>query len=266
MTALPLYDDLASVYDRWLSGDEAAGPCLDFYLSELRDETGPVLELGVGTGRIGRALAAAGVATVGLDVSAGMLARARRAVVTSPAGLPATGRPTFVRGVFQRLPFATGSFAAVILPMRTVGHLVNASDRRDTFAEVARVLRPGGRFVLDHYQLDRDWAEAHDGRARLMYAGPAEGREDAALLIWDRYDYDFAGQSLHCTVCVEEVGPGGNLRTTATIAFDFRWYGVAELVALANAAGRAVRSRWGDFSRAPLRPGSDHLILVLRKG
>jgi SAM-dependent methyltransferase len=256
------YDLLADVYDRWLSGDAAAVPCLAFYLDELRDRATPVLELGVGTGRISLALANSGMDVVGLDASMKML---RRLQASRAAGQPSRGAVKTICGSFERLPFAAGTFAAVILPMRTIGHLVDDPGRRAMFSEVARVLQPGGCFVFDHYNLDRRWAEAYDGRPRLMYAGPGDAGKDTALLIWDRYDYDFRARMLHCTVRIEELRPGAEVRSASNVEFDFRWFEVNEIHDQAAEAGFSIEHCWGSFDRTPFSGDAEHMIFVLRK-
>jgi SAM-dependent methyltransferase len=253
----PLYDSLADVYDRWLSGDDAAEPCLRHYRRHLADVTGPVLELGVGTGRISAALDDLGIDVFGLDVSGAMI---RRALAAWPAG----GR-RMVQGRFEQLPFAARTFESVVLPMRTVGHLTTGKAQAAAFGEVARVIRPGGRFHLDHYQIDREWAQRHDGKPRLMYAGPADANLSAALLIWDRYDYDFSARMLHCTVRIDVRDVDVAVARSSRIEFDFRWFDAEELIGLATGAGFAVADCWGDFVGAPLTADSEHIVLALQR-
>jgi SAM-dependent methyltransferase len=250
------HDHLWDVYDRWLSGDESAGPCRDFYIRTFGDVRGSLLEMGVGTGRITNALAGRGVRVVGLDHALPMLRTTR--------GDRTAGRPGLVQGRFQHLPFQQ-AFAAVICPMRTVGHLLTDDDRRATFADVFRVLAPGGRFAFDHYNIDLDWARAHDGRPRIMYAGSDTEREDAAVHIWDRYDYDFPVQKLHCTVTIELVGWAGHILSSRTVEFDFRWFSYGQLLELATATGFEVEHCYGDFAGAPYTETADHMVWVLRK-
>lgn len=94
---------------------------------------GPVLEIGVGTGRIAVPLAAAGVVIAGLDLSADMLA----VLAAKSPRVPA------VRGSALELPVADGSVAAVIACH--VLHLI--PDWRTVVGEALRVLRPGGLFL-----------------------------------------------------------------------------------------------------------------------
>jgi demethylmenaquinone methyltransferase/2-methoxy-6-polyprenyl-1,4-benzoquinol methylase len=89
-----------------------------------------VLDLACGTGDFCHELEAQGLRPVGLDFSAGMLARAR---VTAP----------LVRGDGARLPFADGAFDGVVCGFA----LRNFVDLDEVFRETARVLRPGGRLA-----------------------------------------------------------------------------------------------------------------------
>jgi SAM-dependent methyltransferase len=259
--AVQAYERLSAVYDLWLSGDPAADPCLEFYRGALGDTAADVLELGCGTGRISLALATDGRRVVGLDGSESMLERARRGLAEHPAP---RGSASFVNGTFECLPFEDGAFDAVLLPMRTVGHLLSQRDRTSCAAEVVRVLRPGGAFMLDHYQLDRDWADAHDGVPRLMYSGVG-ATPDVALNVWDRYEYDFEAESLRCTVRIQACPFSGSGMTTEDIVFDFRWFPVGDLEALGRRAGLVVESIWGGFSGEPYDEDADDIVFVFRK-
>lgn len=256
----PLYDGLAAVYDRWLTGDETAAPCLEFYRAEMSEDLGPVLELGCGTGRVMSVLAGSGLDVAGLDMSLPMLHRAKSVLADDTTA----GKSGVVCAEFGKLSFRPSSFSAVILPMRTIGHILDPMAQRAMFAEAHRVLRPGGRFVLDHYNLDEPWARDHDGVPQLMYSGPGDTDRRSALLIWDRYDYDFPASTLHCTVRIERIGPSPADRTKR-VEFDFRWFSVREIADLASGAGLDVEACWGDFDRSPFKEDSPEMIFVLRK-
>lgn len=93
-----------------------------------------VLEVGIGTGRIGRPLAARGPRVVGVDLSRAMMTQLRH---LAPNGTP---RPQLVQGEASRLPLATASLDAAVAAH--VFHLI--PDWRGTLREVRRVLRAGG--------------------------------------------------------------------------------------------------------------------------
>lgn len=98
-----------------------------------------VLDVATGTGLVARELARRGARVVGLDQSGPMLGEALRRA--RRAGL--ADRVRFVLGRAERLPFPDGAFDAV-----TFTYLLRyVDDPEATVAELARVLRPGGRLV-----------------------------------------------------------------------------------------------------------------------
>lgn len=94
-----------------------------------------VLEVGAGGAQGARWLAAQGAAPVALDVSHGMLRHAQRE----------TPRVALVQAHAGALPFADASFD---LACSAYGALPFVADAGAVHAEVARVLRPGGRWVF----------------------------------------------------------------------------------------------------------------------
>jgi demethylmenaquinone methyltransferase/2-methoxy-6-polyprenyl-1,4-benzoquinol methylase len=103
----------------------------------------PAVDVCCGTGDIAQRLARAGARVTGLDFSGPMLAVARERNAKNPASVAA---PEFIQGDALQLPFADGAFE-----LATVGYgLRNLSDWGTGLAEMARVVRPGGRvLVLD---------------------------------------------------------------------------------------------------------------------
>ena len=91
---------------------------------------------------------------VGLDVSAGMLAEARRLTADAPGVAPLQ----FVRGNALRMPFDAAFDVAVCFG--AFGHIL-AQDEGRFVAEIARVLRPGGRFVFITTYMPPLWSPAY---------------------------------------------------------------------------------------------------------
>ncbi len=100
---------------------------------------GKLLDLGCGTGRMAARIVARGFDYTGIDASENMIEAARR-------GHPAPGT-TFEVGPSYATPFGDRSFD-VCLCVGVYQYLINGPDGPATMAEIARVLRPGGRLVM----------------------------------------------------------------------------------------------------------------------
>jgi SAM-dependent methyltransferase len=98
-----------------------------------------VLEIGCGSAPCSRWLASRGAWAVGLDLSAGMLRHATAAAERTGIVVP------LVQSGAETLPFADGSFDAAC---SAFGAVPFVADSAAVMREVARVLRPGGRWVF----------------------------------------------------------------------------------------------------------------------
>ncbi|GGS34447.1 class I SAM-dependent methyltransferase [Actinokineospora fastidiosa] len=107
------------------------------FLGEIAGRS--VLEVGCGSAPCARWLTAQGAYAVGLDLSAGMLAHARRMNAATGIAVP------LVQANGERLPFADGSFD---LACSAFGAVPFVPDVGAVFAEVARVVRPGGTWTF----------------------------------------------------------------------------------------------------------------------
>ncbi|MGI8682246.1 MAG: class I SAM-dependent methyltransferase [Mycobacteriales bacterium] len=98
-----------------------------------------VLEVGCGAAQCSRWLAAAGASVVGVDFSAGMLAAGRRLAGRTGVAVP------LLQADAARLPLRDGSMDAAC---SAYGAVPFVADSAAVMREVARVLRPGGRWVF----------------------------------------------------------------------------------------------------------------------
>lgn len=112
----------------------------------LADKPARVLDLCCGTGDLALRLArrAAGAEVQALDYSAGMLELARRKAGRTPAGQAIR----FVEGDAAALPFLDGHFDAVGIAYAFRNLTWHNPLTARALAEVRRVLKPGGRFVI----------------------------------------------------------------------------------------------------------------------
>jgi len=112
----------------------------------IEDAGRPWLDLGTGSGRFGAALRA----DAGLDPAIEMLRIAARRL------------PSAILGVAEALPVRDACLGAVL----SVTVFEFLPDAGETMREIARALRPGGRFVLGFFPRGGAWALAYEAHGR----------------------------------------------------------------------------------------------------
>ena len=233
LSEMSAYDKIARLYDPW---SRSVVEDVSFYVDEAVRSGGPVLELGVGTGRIAIPIAAAGIDIVGVDLSAGMLEVARdRAALAGVA--------VDLRQGDMRKPPVDEQFALVLIPFRSLLHMETDLDRRTVLRAVAERLAPGGRFVFDVFAPGADdIAETH---GRWLEREPG---------IWERADWNEQTRTLLLRV----------RGTDGEAEMSLAWLAVAEWQALLHEEGFVVDALYGWFDRSPWRGGEDSVWVCRR--
>jgi len=233
-----------------------AGRALDLAARLLGDVSGPWLDLGCGQGRHLAALSGRGREVVGVDLSAPLLARARRDGVREP----------LVRADMRALPLADRTFGSVLSLFTAFGYFGDVAGHAPVAAEVARVLMPGGGWLLDFLGSERVARELADGpKRRRRCRGPLEVREERSLANGPRRvvkRVDLLALSGHAEAAAAlGVGPAG-----VSYQEEVTLFTLAELDALAAAAGLERTASAGGYDGCALRPeSSERWLLVYRK-
>ncbi len=231
------YDAIAELYDPWSRGVTEDVP---FYVAEAKQSGGPVVELGVGTGRIAIPIAAEGISVIGVDSSRGMLERcARQAELAGAAG-----RIDLRLGELTRPPVAE-QVPLVLCPFRSYLHLRSDADRSLALRAARELLLPGGRLVFDVFEPGPDdIAETH---------GHWLEREPG---IWERADWDEATRTL--TLSVRDAAMSSTM--------ELAWLSPSEWRVLLEGAGFEVEACYGWFDRSPYRGGEDTVWIARSLG
>jgi SAM-dependent methyltransferase len=141
------YDDVAREYADEIYGELAGKPfdrdVLDRFAERVRGR-GPVCDLGCGPAQIARYLRDRGVDAFGIDLSAGMLAQARR---LNPD-------LQLVQTSMLALGLRSGKLGGVAA-LYSIIHIPR-SKIVEALAEARRVLRPGGLFLLTFHLGNED--------------------------------------------------------------------------------------------------------------
>ncbi|TMV52968.1 methyltransferase domain-containing protein [Paenibacillus mesophilus] len=109
-----------------------------------------VLDLCCGMGRHSMALADFGYSVTGVDLSEVLLAEARKR--------DEDGRVEWLQGDMRSIP-ADGPFDAVVNLFTSFGYFASDAENEKVIREIARVLKPEGRFIVDF--LNAPYVEAH---------------------------------------------------------------------------------------------------------
>jgi SAM-dependent methyltransferase len=200
-----------------------------------------VLDLACGHGRIAGRLAARGCRLTGMDAMPHFLELAR----ADAAGRAVT--VTYVEGDMRSLPWAAGRFDRVINWFTAFGYFDDAGNRA-VLAEVARVLRRGGRFAME--MNNHDWVIRNFQPASVV-------DRDGDLMIDQRRLDPLTGR-----VLVERtVVRGGLVRRSP---YFIRMFTFPELRDWLVEAGFTTVTGHGDEGR-PLAPESHRMITIARR-
>jgi len=119
---------------------------VDYYVALARSCPGPVLEYGIGNGRIALPMARAGVSVVGIDLATPMLKSLAERLRHEPPAV--RSRVKAVEGD-MRSKRLRRRFPLVIAPFNAILHLYDRQDIEQFLARVRAHLATGGRFVFD---------------------------------------------------------------------------------------------------------------------
>lgn len=203
---------------------------------------GPALELAIGSGRVALPLAARGVAVEGIEASPEMVALLREkpggdAIPITVGDMAEVGRP--------------GPYPLVYLVFNTLFNLTRDGAQEQCFANVARVLAPGGAFVVEAFVPDPAGFDRNEEQVQVQSV-----TETAVTIRLHQYDRD-AQTFVRQTVTVTDGGV-----TLRPFGMHYRW--PSQLDELAAAAGLRLESRFADWDRSPFTTDSRSHVSVYR--
>jgi SAM-dependent methyltransferase len=205
-------------------------------------EGGDLLDVPCGFGRHALPLARAGFRVVGVDRSQALIdaAAERRGHER---------RPKLVCADYRELPLPDESFDAALNLFSSLGYFGDEEDTR-ALREIRRVLRPGGRLVIELLHRDALVRGFREHSWHLV----GEGR-----LLLEQRTFDPAAGIAQTTQTLIETSGERESRT-----FSLRVYAATELLAMLAAAGFEDARCHGDLAGAPFTTDS-RLVAVARR-
>jgi SAM-dependent methyltransferase len=250
------FDDYGRVQARYFDAHYAVrrdpvgdGP---FYLELAREQRGPVLELGCGTGRLLLPIAREGFPCTGLDPSPEMLK------VLRAKNPPETLR--LVPGRMEDLDLGDDRFTLIFSGFRSLQHLYSVEDQLSCLVRVRKHLAPGGLFAFDVFapKFDRlsvvERPETEEARFEL------DGEE---VVLSSHVRNDSARQLLQVEFRYER-SRDGEIVGEDRVRFPMRYYFRYELEHLLQRAGFDDLTLYGDFDRRPYDYLSGETVVLAR--
>lgn len=217
---------------------EAAAPEATFAAQCTQlEKTDAVLDLCCGGGRHMAALAGKTNTLTGLDYSPELLRLAKQA-------LPAEAR--LVRGDMRNLPFAA-TFDVVLNFFTSFGYFQTREENLAVLREMARVLRPGGRFFFDYFSAEhtRRYLRPDSERALQNYRIVEHRWIDLALRRINKSTRVWKEETL-----VAKFGESVSLYTPD------------ELLAMFDEAGLEPDAQFGDYEGHPIAMERPRVIVA----
>lgn len=239
-------DRFADVYDDWYGDVTDATACASQLATLARDLDGPVLELGIGSGRVALPLAALGVEVHGIDASSAMVERLR--------AKPGSDAIHVTTGDMADLEIDDPPpFAVVFVAFNTFFNLATPARQQRCFERVRELLAPGGRFVVEAFVPRSDIGAEAGGSVT-----PRRIAVDEVVLTVSQVDPEtqtITGQHVHLRE------RGIRLRP-----WHLRYAPPEELDAMAAAAGLDLEARSAGWSGEPFTDRSEVHVSTYRRG
>jgi len=233
-------DAFADVYDEWYADISDVAATVDLLVDVAAAVPAlPVLELGVGTGRLAIPLAAEGLDVVGLDASEAMLETLARKDPTRSVrtclGDMVDGQPA-------------GPFALVFVAFNTFFNLLTEHRQEACFRAVAERLSPGGAFVVEAFV-----PEPQPGSSVAVRSITTDS------VVLSVSTHDAPTQTAQCQyISISESG-GVRMRPWA-----IRYATVEQLDAMAASSGFRLDARYENADRTPFTTDSPRHVSVYR--
>ncbi len=227
---------------------------LPFWLELAAGASGPILELGCGTGRVTLPLAHAGYSVYALDIDFAMVNW-----ILYQRSPELTDHIHLLQADFTRLPFA-GQFPLIIMPCNTCSTL-SQPQRAEMLRQVCRHLQPEGFFCasMPNPEVLSRQRRRSAPQVEEIFLHPLDGNPVQVSSEWTRTSSVFT-----ITWHYDHLLPNGQVnRFSARLQHSLQ--SVDEYLAEFHAAGLQIVQLYGDFARHPYQTDAEHLIIIAQR-
>lgn len=250
------YAEIAAFYDLEHDAFVDDIECLMNFVVSTGD---PVLELGVGSGRVLAAIAAAGYRVTGVDTSAPMLAAARQRIETG-------GIAQFVTleqlSMLEAARAAGGPFGVVIASLNSLLHLASPTDQRTTLRQAWEALDPRGQLLIDLMNPTPAVLSALDHQ--FVLEATLHHPDGSTVQKFSSRSISPSEQLIRTKLWYDVTAPDGSFRRTPT-SFTMRYLQRSELELLLELTGFASWEFYGSYDLDPFDDHSERMLVAVEK-
>ena len=245
------YSSFSQVYDLFMDNVPYEEWCayIKSLLKEYGIEDGVLVDLGCGTGKLTRLLAASGYDMIGVDNSEEMLEVARR-----PQEEEEDASILYLQQDMRELELY-GTVRGVISICDSLNYILEEEDLKRVFELVNEYLDPQGIFIFDLNTV-------YKYRELLGENTISESREESSF-IWDNYFYeDEMVNEYDLTLFIQE--KGDLYRKYEEIHYQ-KAYELETVKRLLKEAGMEFLAAYDAFTREPVREDSERIYVIARE-
>jgi SAM-dependent methyltransferase len=231
---------------------------LDFYHGLCSASGGPILEIGVGTGRIALPLAKEGMEIVGIDLFEPMLKVAQQRALDVA---PLDGSLKLIQADMRDFDLKR-KFPVVTIPARTLLLATTEEEQIETLCRAVQHLEDDGTMAFNLFYPDPEMlADDPDEEFLLEVVDKPDG---GRYVLTAKNHFDLDSQLNHGTQIAEELGPTGEVLRRQELNVVVRFLYPEQVITMCERVGLQVIEMWGDFEGGDLDEESDEIVVLAR--
>ncbi|MBL76202.1 MAG: hypothetical protein CL763_04715 [Chloroflexi bacterium] len=250
------YDEWASIYDEVYAD---LNHDLPLYIHQAKVSTGPVLELGSGTGRVSLPIAAEGIDIVGIDISPKMVELANSKAIN----LGLSKKCMFQTGDITNFELAE-RFPLIILPYRSFQSLLNVDDQKRALRNIRKHLTSEGLLVMDTFNPDIEQLADRNSVDTPIHLVDVSRKGGGTVVIWGMNEWDQLTQINDIRLIIEFLDDEGLVQKKIYRDYSQRYSFQYEMEHLIELSGFSLMEVYGDFGYGAVTNDSDDLIWIAK--
>ncbi len=231
---------------------------IEFYHGLCTASGGPILEIGVGTGRIALPLAQQGFEVVGIDLYEPMLKVAQQNALNVA---PLSGSLSLIQADMRNFVLKR-QFPVVTIPARTLLLATSEEEQVQTLCCAAQHLASDGTMAFNLFYPDPEMLADDPEEEFLLEV--VEKPDGGRYVLTAKNRFDLESQLNHGLQIAEELDSAGEVIRREELGVVVRYLYPEQVTALCNKVGLEVIEMWGDFEGSEVDEFSDEIVVIAR--